>query len=192
MDEHLERQYLDVELYEKTTVRERRKKGILISSAFILFLFLCAIPVYREQLPKWQSLQAARMIGVEIEKIKTEALHLKKPLQISILSDGLLKVEVVSHCRASPADVNSVTQVLREYRWTDEEEGISLLNAEGAKELNLNMAVQQLCFDPVLGILSPKVKKVIVLAPVKDLAELRLDRASYVEVETSSARISIN
>lgn len=37
MDEHLERQYLEVELYEKIVVRERRRKGLLISAALLLF-----------------------------------------------------------------------------------------------------------------------------------------------------------
>ena len=66
------------------------------------------------------------------------------------------------------------------------------MNAVEAQKANLKLAVQQICFDPVDGLNFPKNKKVIVVVPVKDLAESRLDRASYVEIETASARIAIN
>jgi len=192
MDEHLERQYLEVELYEKIMVRERRRKVLLITAALILFLFLCGIPVYNERFPKWESLSAARKIGVEIEELKTESLHLKKPLLLSLLETGQMRVEQVAHCGASASDVPVVEGLLHESSWTNSQSDIALMNDLEAKKTNLKFAVQQICFDPVSGLSFSKNKKVIVLVPVKDLAESRLDRASYVEIETASARISIN
>ncbi len=192
MDEHLERQYLEVELYEKIIVRERRRKAILICLAFSLFLFLCGIPVYNERLPKWESLKAARKIAVEIERLKTESLHLKKPLQLSILDGGLLKVEQVSGCGIPSDELATAQELISEKKWARADGGVALLSEADAKRLHLNFTVRQICFDPVNGLSSSKTKKVIVLVPVKDLAESRLDRASYVELETSSARTTIN
>lgn len=192
MDEHLDRKYLEVELYEKNLVRERRKKLILISLAFTVFLFLCGMPVFNERLPKWESLKAARKIAVEIEKLKTESLQLKKPLLLSVLDNGQVKVEEVGNCGVGSGESFAIKEKLHEVNWMDPADEIGLLNQVDAKKLNLNFAVQQICFDPVSGVSSPKVKKVFVVAPVKDLAESRLDRASYIEIDSTSARISIN
>lgn len=196
MDEHLdqhernERQYLEVELYEKILVRERRKKALLITLALTIFLFLCGIPVYNERLPKWKSLKAARKIAVQIEQMKTQSLHMKKPLKLTIIENGQLKIEQVSDCTSAAADVPG--EKFREDSWTTESDEVSLLSEVDAKKLNLNLAVHQICFDPVQGVNVPKVKKVFVIVPVKDLAESRLDRASYVEVESATAKITIN
>ena len=192
MDEHLERQYLEVELYEKIVVRERRRKAILISLASMIFLFLCAIPVYNERFPKWESLKAARNIAVEIQRIKTESLNLKKPLLLSVLENGMIKVERVSSCNIAPGQTPIAEEQLYEKNWINSNEAITLLSETDAKKLKFNLSVHQICFDPVTGVNSPKFKKVFVIVPVKDLAESRLDRASYVEVESSFARISIN
>ena len=184
MDEHLERQYLEVELYEKIVVRERRRKAVLITLAFCIFSFLCAMPVYSERKPKWESLSAAKNIAIEIEKLKTESLHLMKPLQLTVLDNGQLKVERVLACNVSKGEVRKVEELLHEENWINSNNEIALLDA--------NWAGRQICFDPVSGMNSPQVKKVFVLVPVKDLAESRLDRASYIEVETAFAKISIN
>jgi len=184
MDEHLERQYLEVELYEKILIRERRRKAILITLSFCLFLFLCGIPVYNERKLKWESLSAAKDVAIEIEKLKTESLHLKKPLLLSVLDNGQVKVEQVSNCNASLGEALQVEEKLHDETWSNSDNEIALMDAK--------WTVRQLCFDPVSGMSSPKIKKVFVLAPVKDLAESRLDRASYIEVETSAAKVSIN
>jgi hypothetical protein len=187
MDERLDdRNFLEGELHEKIIIRERRRKRILVSLALVLFLFLSGIPVYQERLLKWQSLEAARRIAVEIEKLKTESIQLKKPLKLTLMADGELKVEVLSDCGSAQ------TEKLYNKKWRDEGEQLSILSVDEAKKLKLNFVVDQLCFDPVNGLAQSKMKKVLVVLPVKDLAESRLDRASYVEVETANARISIN
>jgi hypothetical protein len=192
MDEHLERQYLEVELYEKIVVRERRKKIILIVLAFSIFLFLSGIPVYQERFPKWDSLRAAKNIAVELEKVKTAALKLKKPLQFSVLENGKIKIEQVSNCNPVATGSRVVEETLPEKSWMHSTSKVTLMQEIDAKKFNLGMAVQQICFDPVSGLSSPQSKKVFVVVPVKDLAESRLDRASYVELESATAKISIN
>ena len=192
MDEHLERQYLEVELYEKILVRERRRNGILITLTFLLFMFLSGIPVYKERFPKWQSLQAARKIAVAIEKLKTESIQLKKPLQLSLLENGQMKVEQLSSCSAAIGSTPVAEGLLYEKIWTHAQNDMALMNEVESKKFNMNFVVQRICFDPVEGLSAARMKRVIVVVPVNDLAESRLDRASYVEIESSSAKISIN
>ncbi len=192
MGEPLERQYLEVELYEIIQKRERRRKLILILLSLSVFLFLCGIPVYKERFPKWQSLRAARKISIEIEMLKTEAIRLKKPLLLTLADNGGLKIEQVNHCQNSGSEPRKVEEVLQSRQWDNADGEVSLLDEAESKKLNLALAVQNICFDPVSGADSVKSKKVMIVVPVKDLAETRLDRASYVEIESSSARISIN
>jgi len=117
---------------------------------------------------------------------------MKKPLLLSLLETGEMKVEQVAHCAATASEVPVVEGFVREKKWTNHRVEIALMNEVEAKKANMNFTVQQICFDPVSGLSFPKSKKVVVVVPVKDLAESRLDRASYVEIETASARISIN
>jgi hypothetical protein len=192
MDEHLDRKYLEVELYEKVIVREKRRKWTLISIALALFLFLCGIPIYKERLPKWESLKAARQIAVEIEKLKTDSIQMKKPLQLHVLEGGRIEVRQVSNCETSNEELSNAENKHRDTTWSNANGEMAIIDAVEAKKLNLNFAIQKICFDPIDGMYTSKLKKVFVIIPVKDLAESRLDRASYVEVESASARISIN
>lgn len=192
MDEHLERNYLEVELHEKVVVRERRRKGILIGIALVLFLFLCGVPVFNERLPKWESLQAARTLAIELEKLKTESLRLKKPLRMSVSAAGQLEVVQVQGCEASADGTQVAEEKVYSRNWHQSTDALSLMGESEAKSMKMKYVVNELCFDPVSGLHSPKTKKVFVILPVKDLAESRLDRASYVEVESQTAKISIN
>ena len=193
MDERLDRNFLEGELHEKIIVRERRRRRILIGVTLTLFLVLSAVPVYQERLPKWESLDAARRLAVEIERLKTDSIRLKKPLKLTLFESGEVKVDVVNDCEAgAPAGQETVGESLRTENWKNGNNTLSMLPVDQARKLNLNLVVDQLCFDPVNGLSQSKTKKVLVILPVKDLAESRLDRASYVEVETPTARISIN
>jgi len=194
MDERLDRNFLEGELHEKIIVRERRRRRILIGVTLTLFLVLSAVPVYQERLPKWEGLDAARRLAVEIERLKTDAIRLKKPLKLTLSESGEVRVDVVNDCEAgAPAGPETAgAEPLRTENWKSGNNTLSMLPVEQARKLNLNLVVDQLCFDPVNGLSQAKSKKVLVILPVKDLAESRLDRASYVEVETPTARISIN
>ena len=85
MDERIDEEWRTFELYEKIRVRERRKKLLISSLALILFFTLCAVPVVEERSPKWLSLRAAQRLSIEVEKLKTLAIHEKKPAKISFL-----------------------------------------------------------------------------------------------------------
>lgn len=189
-DSPVEERFLDVELEEKVVIRERRKKILLIILSFILFFVLCSFPVYEERLPKWESLAAARLIAVEVEKMKTESIQSQKPVQLTVFQNGKLIVETVSKCGDSLSSVG--LKVIREVQWKPENRALSILIPEKAKEMKLSRVVEGFCFDPVLGLPQPEQKKVLIILPVKDLSVSRLDRASYLEVESTTAEISIN
>ena len=192
MDEHLERNFLEVELHEKIVVRERRRKAVLIGIAMILFFFVCGIPVFNERLPKWKSLKAARALAVEAEKMKTEAIRLKKALELKVLADGHLEIQSVVDCESkTPQSIGSQESTITK-NWHEESENLTVMDQQTAKKMKIGFVVENICFDPVSGLELPKNKKVMIVLPVKDLAESRMDRASYIELESSSAKISIN
>jgi hypothetical protein len=192
MDEYIDRNHLEIELYEKIVVRERRRKLLIVSVALLIFLVLCGVPIFQERLPKWESLKAARQLAVEIEKLKTEALSLKKPLLMKITDSGELVVDQVKSCEVLSDSTAHGSERVYSRMWHESPKSLTLLSESDAKKLKLNFIATQLCFDPVMGLRFSKNKKVLVVLPVKDLAESRLDRASYVEVENQTSKISIN
>ncbi len=183
----IEDEWRNFELYEKVRVRENRKRFILISLAILTFLGLCSVPVFEERMPKWRSLQAASQISVLLEKLKTLSIQEKKPVRLRFLDKGQYVVEVLTQCNSETA-----LRIAKEGTWSDADGALKVLDGFEAKKLSLKLAFDQVCFDPVMGLDGVKSKRVLVIAPVKDLAEQRLDRASYVILEGESAKISIN
>lgn len=179
------------ELYEKQRVRLRRRWFGLVSLVFVLFLVLCAVPVVQERAPKWGSLRAARQLAVQLEQLKTVAIQKKEPVRLSIRADGQLVLSTVEKC----SDSNS-KEILRDQTWAPLVRDLRVLSSEEAEKLDIRSAVQAFCFDPILGANEVFQKRVIVIVPVKDLTEdltgSRMDRASFVVIEGSSAKISIN
>ena len=182
-EQQREQQWRTFELYEKIRVRERRKRFFLISFVLILFLGLCSVPVIQDRMPKWRSLRAAQHISIEIEKLKTLSIHEKKPVRLTFVAGGDLKIEIVETCAADAKVIRS-----EQKKWESESEELKVLSVEEAKAFDVKLAVDQVCFDPVFG-LNEKARKVIIVAPVKDLS---LERASYVVLDGESAKISIN
>ena len=187
MDRPVEEEWRNFELYEKVRVRENRKRIIVFTIAVLVFFSLCSVPVFEERLPKWRSLKAAQEISVAIERLKTLSIQEKKPIRLHFLDGGRYQFEVLNQC-----DQTAALRIAFEGNWSDAEGALKVLSADEAKTLSLKLAIDGLCFDPVFGLNDIKSKKVLVIAPVKDLAEQRLDRASYIILESESAKISIN
>ena len=187
MDRHLEEEWRNFELYEKVRVRENRRRMIVLTLAVLLFFSLCSVPVFQERMPKWQSLEAAQKISVVIEHLKTVAIHEKKPIRFHFLDQGHFQFEVLARC-----DAQVPLKIINQGIWPDNSGELRVLSAEEAKLMSLKLATDGVCFDPVFGLDGVKSKKVIVIAPVKDLANHRLDRASYIILDGESANISIN
>jgi hypothetical protein len=187
MDRPLEEEWRNFELYEKVRIREHRKRFLLVALTTFLFFGLCSVPVFEERLPKWKSLQAAQRLSVELEKLKTLSIHERKPVRIRFLENGKFQLEMLAQCQST-----EVLRVAVEGNWPDSQGELKILSTEEAQKMQLKLAIDQLCFDPVFGLDGVKTKKVLIIAPVKDLSEGRLDRASYVILEGESAKISIN
>jgi hypothetical protein len=187
MDQHIEEEWRNFELYEKVRIRENRRRFIVLTLATLLFFGLCSVPVLKERIPKWRSLRAAQQISVAIEQLKTASIHEKKPIRLHFTENGRYQFELLSECNSA-----APIRILRTGDWSDSSGELKVLSAQEAAVLSLKLATDGLCFDPVFGLEGIKSKKVIVIAPVKDLADHRLDRASYIILEGESAKISIN
>ncbi|NDG85959.1 MAG: hypothetical protein EBX52_13100 [Proteobacteria bacterium] len=173
-------------MYEKVRIREHKKRFWTIALAITLFISLCAVPVIEERLPKWRGLGAARSLSLVLEHLKTNAIREKKPLRIRFTEEGLYQIEVLNGCR----DANPI-RLLEKSAWTGNS-GLKVLSASDLSRLPVALAVDSICFDPVYGLDGVKTRQVLVVVPVNDLSDSRLDRASYVVLEGESAKISIN
>jgi hypothetical protein len=185
MDERLDQEWRTFELYEKIRVRERRKRLLISSLALILFFALCAVPVVAERSPKWKSLRAAQRLSIEIEKLKTLAIQKKKPVKITFLEKGEMRIDLLDDCK------NTTGTLIEQKAWKNEGGDLKVLTPSEASQFDLKLAIDEVCFDPVFGLENIK-RRVIAVVPVKDLTEHRLDRASYVILDGDSAEISIN
>ena len=187
MDHSLEEEWRTFELYEKIRVRERRKRFWTIALAVFLFLGLCSVPVIRERLPKWQSLDAALELSLELEHLKTRAIQEKRSAWLRFSGPGEFRVDFVTDCESKADPV-----VEKVSKWKDREGSLKVLVRDELLHHTIKLGVDEICFDPVYGLSGVKSRLVLVIAPVKDLTEGRLERASYVELEGESAKISIN
>jgi hypothetical protein len=187
MDQPLEEEWRNFELYEKTRIRDQRRRFWTLAFAGFLFLALCSVPVVEDRFPKWKTLDAAREISLELEHLKTRAIQEKKAMRMTFGDSGLFRIEQVSDCSGG-----RVERLEREAPWSSHEGELKVLSKEELSRFALAQGAAQICFDPVFGLPEVKNRAVLVIAPVKDLAEERLDRASYVILEGESAKISIN
>jgi hypothetical protein len=189
MDRPIEEvQWRDFELYEQVRVRQNRNRFLILGSAMVLFLSLCAVPVVNERLPKWHSLRAAREISTELERMKTLSIQEKRPVRFKFLEGGRYRIEVLDRCSGG-----SVLRELDPGVWTSRVTELTILTRAEAAKHSLGLATDEVCFDPVFGLeVNEAVRAVVVVAPVNDLTAGRLDRASYVILDGESAKISIN
>lgn len=188
MGEPLDEEWKTFELYEKIRLRQRRKRFWITTLTFVAFLGLCSVPVVEEQMPKWKSLQLAQRLAVEIEKLKTLSIQRKQPIRMTFLDNGEMKIELLKECQ-DPADSGTL---LIQKKWISDPAELKVLHSQEALAFDLKQAFDHVCFDPVFGLDAVKSRRVLVVAPVKDLTENRLDRASYVILDGESAKISIN
>ncbi len=187
MDQPIEEEWRNYELHEKVRIRDQKKRFWTITLAVSLFLGLCAVPVVRERLPKWRGLDAARVISLSLEAMKTRSIREKKPLRMRFTAEGAYRIEVLNDCKdAAPLRVDA------DVSWPDRGGALAVLARGDLEKFAIGQGVETVCFDPVFGLSGSESRQVLVVVPVKDLSEGRLDRASYVVLEGESAKISIN
>ncbi len=115
------------------------------------------------------------------------AIQQKKPIRMKFLADGKFQYEIIEKCPAGAA-----LQPATSGDWSNFNGELKVLSLADAHQFSLKLASDEVCFDPVFGLEGVKSSRVIVIAPVNDLANQRLDRASYVILLGESAKISIN
>ncbi len=191
LEAKLEEEWRTIELYEKVRVVERRKKIIFSTLALLTFLTLCAVPVVEERMPKWKTLKAAQQLSFEIDKLKLISIKNKKPARLTFLENGDFKVELIDQCKTTGPE-SAPAKLVEQKHWEQDSDELKVLNPAETLKFDVKLAIDEICFDPVYGAEDIKSKKVVVIAPVKDLSENRLDRASYIIIESDSAKISIN
>jgi hypothetical protein len=193
-DRWADEEWNSFELYEKQRVRDRRKWALILTSALLVFLSLCAIPVVKERSLKWRSLRIARDLAVEVEKIKTLAIKNKKAARLVFSQNpesmNTVTIEVIDHCEDTVDDKNR--KVIATKVWTPNPGEFTVLTREDAKNLDLSLVDPTVCFDSVIGLIHAYQKQVVGIVPTADLLEKRLDRASYVIIEGESAKVTIN
>jgi hypothetical protein len=177
------------ELWEKVEVRERRNRRGWIVLTGLLFLILSAIPVILEQGPRWKSLSLARQVASELNRVRRDAALLHEPMNVRLVFDEWMTIQVsrVKSCQdEAPASLYRQERLdpraQAKFRWAD---------SEIAQKFGLEKMVQSLCFDPIRGWSIEGQEPVgIAIFPVRDLAEMREDRAAVVWVSGIDQSIS--
>ena len=182
MDEELDLNHFELDLYEKKRLKKRKKRTWFIFFGGVLFLSLCAVPVYRERAPKWKSLSVARQLAMELERMKTKSIEVQVPLRMVVGDTGIVKIEKIGSCEAN--------QEASRDGITNEKE--FLIDPKNETTMFPVRETKQICFDPVHGWVSPQKKLTLIFVPVKDLSEQRMDRASYLEIQDQTINIVIN
>lgn len=178
------------ELHEKVQKRERRRRTLVVGTVFVVFLLLCAIPVYQNRMPKWRGIQAAAQLSVLLEGIKTRSIQTQKAVRLHVSRTGGTRIDVLDSCEPGAKAIQSESGT-----WPNAEGQLEVLSVVQAKMMGLEFVSDEVCVDPVQGLMEEK--RVLVIVPVNDLAqsesnEEALGRASYVTVIGDSAKISVD
>lgn len=183
------------ELWEKVEVRIRRKKRFWIFATVVVFLFLSAIPIMLDRLPKWRARRIARHLAIEINRIKIEAGLSRAAYRLKLVDEGNLKyiVEKVPSC-ASPQG-----QIIRSGflagGYSRDPHSYTWIPQNRAQELGVPGMVNDFCYDYLLGNSAATHDSSVIgfgFLPVNDLAVSRLDRLSILLLTGPSAEISFD
>jgi hypothetical protein len=169
------------ELWEKVEQRLRRRRLLWVAAAVVAFLLLSAVPAVLELLPRWRAQGAAHLLAREIGWMKRQASVEGRAYRIGVDDDGGFRVESAPSCQAGDGD------------WA-----AARSPPERGGELGAPGLVRGVCYDPRSGAasssgpLAAESLFAFAIAPVRDLAEGRLDRASVLVVRGPSAEISMD
>jgi hypothetical protein len=181
------------ELWEKVEQRIRRYNRLWIASTALVFLLLSSVPIVIEQFPHWTALAATRRLGQEIERLKRDAATAHVPFRLIFLKDGIdgvaYQVEKVEKCN-SPVGTVVRTGSLVSPKHIGQ---YQLLNHSQGEALSLPGLLERYCYDPLEGS-EPAARgndiAGFAVAPVKDLAEHRVDRIAVLLLEGPSSELS--
>lgn len=177
-----ESEWRQFELWERIELRLRRKKTWTILAVVVVFIAILSISVFQDRMPKWRALKATRMLAVRANQMKVDAASLGVPLRLRIensVTGPLFVIERVASCQESAAGIPQEWGRGPVFRRTEVGELYTVLSPEIAREVGLERVSQSLCYDPTPPEAVSELVQAVGILSVKDLAERRLDRASF-------------
>lgn len=176
------------ELWEKVAHRHRRHRRNWIATTAVVFVLLSSIPIVMDRWDKWSTLAASRRLALEINRLKRDAGIEHAAYRLRFVEGGALeyRIEKATSC-SDPQPV--VSRTGRLFEGTAFSSYLLMSSAMGT-EAGIPGLIQDFCYDYLSGsdtVLKGETIAGFGIAPVKDLAEKRLDRISILLVSGPSA-----
>jgi hypothetical protein len=169
----------DIELYEKTRVREIRKRIILFGAALLFVFGVTAYPIAEKRMPYWRILFALSGVNNTLEAGKVIAFQKKQAFRLEVFQkdeEWWVRYGVVRDCQdsaESPVEKKLGLSVAE----------FSALEHEGV--------TQMLCFDSRLKMEADAPAGAIAFVPTEDLESKALDRASFLVFQPSTGALNL-
>lgn len=148
----------NVELWEKTEARLRRKRQIWVLLSGFACLAIFSIPVIENRLPKWRTLQYVRKAAEAVHRVERYSLVDRVPYQLRFMENqGRLTlnyvIERVTNCQegANLTGEPRNETVKERDALTQTDRGYQLLKAEEARKWGYQGISDRFCFDPLVG-----------------------------------------
>lgn len=179
------------ELWEKVESRLLRRRRLWIAGTVAVFLGLSAIPIVRDQWPRWAALSASRRLAQEINSLKREANVDRSAFRITYapkagqLSFAVERLETCADAFKTPERYVTVSSAANAA-------GLILLESKQGEGLGVPGLVSSFCYDPLKGSVATLAEEAAVglgIVTAKDLPSLRADRVSVLLVSGPSAEL---
>ncbi|OFZ18408.1 MAG: hypothetical protein A2X94_15065 [Bdellovibrionales bacterium GWB1_55_8] len=178
------------ELWEKVEVRLRRRKNLAIFATAMAVFSLFSVPIVADQRPKWETLHAARMLGVELNWMKREASIQHQAFRISFPpGTSTYRIEKLKSCN-EPGTASLVREAPLH---TSPRTNLTIVRPEQSARLGIPGLLTEYCYDPLVGsAVSTTSPAAIGIISQADSREERTDRLSVVLLSGPSADISFD
>jgi hypothetical protein len=186
-------EWRNYELWEKLAHRERKKKKLWIFATGAVFLLLSSVPVVMERMPKWQSLAASRRLAVLLNSVKREAALEHAPYRLRFVNAGVDLAYVIERVESCPPPPGSEGVIIHTGEIARVRGVLALIAPEEGPHFGLDGLLQEFCYDSIEGtarMLDEKPLGGFAIAPVNDLANGSLDRASIVLIDGKEGELS--
>jgi hypothetical protein len=191
-DRWLKAKWDQYELWNKVELRLRRQKRLWITSTFVVFILISAIPVFMSKWPKWVGVYGTREIALLINQMKKDAGTKHAAFELTFDPNQTLKFQI--HKKNSCNEVGAGQLVQSGYVLDELLVGsYVLLGAEAAEKLGFPGLKTKFCYDPMLGSsATPKSEDAVGfgIIPAKDLTVGRSDRLSILLISGPNAELT--
>jgi hypothetical protein len=179
------------ELWEKVEQRLRRRRRIWVIATAAAYLAISAVPIIKEQWPKWVTLEGTRQLAQQINRIKRDANidHAAYRLTFPDEAAPNYEVEKLKSCDDSKGTIVRTGTLGR----APAQASFVLLRSVKAAEMGIAGLTDAFCYDHLKGSQSAAAGVAEVgfgLIPAKDLTEGRPDRLSVLLLSGAVAEVS--